>query len=104
MHWPAGVLHYGVLTHIQADLKEQILRNRLVFSLTVYWLCSAMANALQVGEERLAGDALSISLILAAAAGTIFLIALQVIFPDISVTSHEFTAINAHAGGGKQCL
>ena len=57
---------------------KQISRDGLVFSLTVHQFCSAMANALQVGEERLAGDALSISLILAATAGTIFLIALQV--------------------------
>jgi len=38
-----------------------------------------MAHALQVGEDRLAGDVLSVSLILAATAGTIFLIALQVL-------------------------
>ncbi len=40
---------------------------------------SAMANALQMGEDRLAGDALSVSLMLAAVAGTIFLVALQVL-------------------------
>ena len=38
-----------------------------------------MAHALQGGEDRLAGDVLSVSLILAATAGTIFLIALQVL-------------------------
>ena len=37
-----------------------------------------MANALQVGEDKVAGDALSVSLLAAAIAGTIFLIALQV--------------------------
>ena len=41
--------------------------------------CSAMASALQVGEDQLAGDALSVSLILAAVAGTVFLVALQVL-------------------------
>jgi hypothetical protein len=41
--------------------------------------CSAMASALQLGEDQLAGDELSVSLILAAVAGTIFLVALQVL-------------------------
>ena len=40
-------------------------------------LCSAMANALQAGEDKLAGDSLAVSLLMAAAAGTAFLIALQ---------------------------
>ena len=37
-----------------------------------------MANALQVGEDNLAGDALAVSLLMAAVAGTAFLFALQV--------------------------
>ena len=46
-----------------------------------------MATALQSGEDRLAGDALSVSLILAAVAGTIFLVALQV--PLTSPSAHS---------------
>lgn len=38
-----------------------------------------MASALQLGEDQLAGDALSVSLILAAVAGTVFLVVLQVL-------------------------
>ena len=37
-----------------------------------------MANALQVGEDNLASDALAVSLLMAAVAGTAFLFALQV--------------------------
>ena len=62
------------------------LSTEMNFSVTVFLSRSAMANALQVGEDRLAGDALSVSLILAAVAGTIFLIALRVTLAHCSIS------------------
>ncbi len=55
-----------------------------------------MATALQTGEDRLAGDALSVSLILAAVAGTIFLVALQVL---LTSPSAQFRCRHKHQQG-----
>ena len=63
---------------------------------------SAMATALQSGEDRLAGDALSVSLILAAVAGTIFLFALQV-NPCVHRFSRSEYATATSAQHSQQC-
>ena len=57
---------------------EQAARTPAVWCLLMIDnMCSAMANALQAGEDKLAGDSLAVSLLMAAAAGTAFLVALQ---------------------------